>query len=609
MGGIHRYGTLILACSSWVGAIGVPCSAFGQDLLNDNIMLSEFHLELRPYVTLPSNTNNIISMITRPGDSRLYVTTQETIIYTVDGGPHGAATASPWFNVGSAVQIATGRSIFGRSGQQGLQSVAFHPNFNHETTPGYGKLYTSLIETRPSSPDGHFYLGNSTVGSNVTSDGVLVEWTFDHTTGEVDPASYRELFRVTMPVFDHPIKQAKFNPYAKPSDEDYGLLYLTHGDANSKDSPADDPLHLDNSMGVMFRIDPLPVGDNRYTIPTSNPFADSEDPNVLKEIYAYGFRNPHTYSFNRDNEGNVHILVGDIGRNNIEEINLIVSGGNFGWTDREGTFVHLQIPEWHANSGYITGVDDLSANEAELGYIFPAAQYDHGPAVAGQARTGNAIASGHVIQNGTDPNLHNQLILSDFGGHDGNVYHVDFAEMLAAVIQLDPDDPTRDEPHELTQATIHQLQLALDHDNNPATDPQIFDNFLDLLNQSRTDVRFGEGVFGEMYISSKRNGTVYLVTNSVPLSGDTNRNGAVDAADYTLWRDGLGERGFRLPADGNGDGFVGLHDYGVWKTHFGQSAASGSSEPVPEPATLLLALFALLAPLAVVGVPPRVRCE
>ena len=95
MGGVHRYGTLILACSLWGGSVGVPRSVFGQDLLNDNIMLSEFNLELRPYVTLPGNTNDIISMITRPGDSRLYVTTQETIIYTVDGGAtwHGDGLA------------------------------------------------------------------------------------------------------------------------------------------------------------------------------------------------------------------------------------------------------------------------------------------------------------------------------------------------------------------------------------------------------------------------------------------------------------------------------------------------------------------------------------
>jgi hypothetical protein len=85
--------------------------------------------------------------------------------------------------------------------------------------------------------------------------------------------------------------------------------------------------------------------------------------------------------------------------------------------------------------------------------------------------------------------------------------------------------------------------------------------------------------------------------------GDYSDSGIVDAADYTIWRDSLGESGFRLPADGNGDGFVGLHDYDLWKTNFGQSTASGSgADNVPEPTALLLALLALAAVLL------RVRC-
>lgn len=80
-----------------------------------------------------------------------------------------------------------------------------------------------------------------------------------------------------------------------------------------------------------------------------------------------------------------------------------------------------------------------------------------------------------------------------------------------------------------------------------------------------------------------------------PLTGDYNLDGDVDAADYTIWRDHPG--GPISPgtaADGDGDGIIGPLDYLVWKTHFGGSAANGSlGSPVPEPATLSLALFAL----------------
>ena len=81
---------------------------------------------------------------------------------------------------------------------------------------------------------------------------------------------------------------------------------------------------------------------------------------------------------------------------------------------------------------------------------------------------------------------------------------------------------------------------------------------------------------------------------STLLTGDYNLDGNTDAADYTIWRDHPG--GPISPgtgADGNGDGFVGYPDYLLWKTHFGESTANGSQgSPIPEPATLLLVLFA-----------------
>jgi hypothetical protein len=68
------------------------------------------------------------------------------------------------------------------------------------------------------------------------------------------------------------------------------------------------------------------------------------------------------------------------------------------------------------------------------------------------------------------------------------------------------------------------------------------------------------------------------------LPGDYNKNGQVDAADYVLWRNALGQTGLApfSSADGNGDGTVDDTDYGVWRANFGATlplpaAASGSA--------------------------------
>ncbi|HEY4233521.1 MAG TPA: PEP-CTERM sorting domain-containing protein, partial [Lacipirellulaceae bacterium] len=95
---------------------------------------------------------------------------------------------------------------------------------------------------------------------------------------------------------------------------------------------------------------------------------------------------------------------------------------------------------------------------------------------------------------------------------------------------------------------------------------------------------------------------VSVVGNHVVLNlldGDYNHNGIVDAADYTMWRDTMGQTGPRLAADGNGNNQIDAGDYTVWKTNFGQVAGLGSGanastiKSVPEPASILLLCMGL----------------
>ena len=79
-------------------------------------------------------------------------------------------------------------------------------------------------------------------------------------------------------------------------------------------------------------------------------------------------------------------------------------------------------------------------------------------------------------------------------------------------------------------------------------------------------------------------GEVTLTAVPGILPGDFNNDGTVDAADYVVWRNGLGTT--FTPSD-----------YNIWRNHFGQTAGSGSALPsaalltgsqCPNPATLAM---------------------
>ncbi len=80
---------------------------------------------------------------------------------------------------------------------------------------------------------------------------------------------------------------------------------------------------------------------------------------------------------------------------------------------------------------------------------------------------------------------------------------------------------------------------------------------------------------------------LYLLTAVFP--GDFNDDGVVDAADYVVWRDHLGQAE-SLPNDTTPG--VTTDDYNVWKAHFGETAANAASAAgVPEPSTQAMLLF------------------
>ncbi|WP_145284342.1 autotransporter-associated beta strand repeat-containing protein [Pirellulimonas nuda] len=124
--------------------------------------------------------------------------------------------------------------------------------------------------------------------------------------------------------------------------------------------------------------------------------------------------------------------------------------------------------------------------------------------------------------------------------------------------------------------------------------------FANVASGGRIETLGGEGSFLAAYDASL---DAVQLSGFVPsgLSGDYNEDGVVDAADYTRWRDALGQTGL-VPwsgADGTGDGQITADDYAVWKNNFGAVASAPvAAASVPEPGACLM-LIAVVASLFV----------
>ena len=108
-----------------------------------------------------------------------------------------------------------------------------------------------------------------------------------------------------------------------------GNLYIGTGDGGVVGDPDEFAQDLGSLLGKILRIDV--DGDEPYAIPSDNPFVGQEG--AREEVWAYGFRNPFRFSFDR---AGGRLFAGDVGDRRQEEIDIVERGGNYGWNRLEG---------------------------------------------------------------------------------------------------------------------------------------------------------------------------------------------------------------------------------------------------------------------------------
>ena len=344
--------------------------------------------------------------ITNAGDgsNRLFVTDQRGAIRIIQ---NGATVGTPFLNISS--RLVPERPGFD---ERGLLGLAFHPNFGQSGATGSDKFYVYYSAPRPG--------GNPNDPVNpVDHQSVIAEYAVTSPGSNVaDPNSERILMTFDQPQFNHDAGSLNFGPD--------NMLYITTGDGGGGGD--NEPGHTGggagnpsgglgnaqdrtNLLGKILRVDV--DGNNgptgQYGIPATNPFV-GQGSGVREEIYAYGLRNPWRASFDDGPGGTGRLIAADVGQGDVEEINIIEAGGNYGWRIKEGSI----------------DFDPTMSPNPDVPLLDPVAEYAHpGSSVSVTPQVGISVTGGEVYRGSEFPELQGTYIFGDwstgFGTPDGTL--------------------------------------------------------------------------------------------------------------------------------------------------------------------------------------------
>jgi glucose/arabinose dehydrogenase len=329
-----------------------------------------------------------------PGDpGRLFVTDQNGILWAID---LDTGDKSVFLDVSDRL-VDLGIGGPGTFDERGLLGVAFHPDY----------VSNGLLYTYTSEPvDGPADFSTMPSGTDANHQSVITEWQVPSPTDPasvVDPTSARELLRIDKPQFNHNAGALNFGLD--------GMLYISLGDGGGRDDEGvghgtngngQDP---SNPLGAILRIDP--DGSNstngQYGIPADNPFVGQ--PGFVDEIFAYGFRNPFRFSFDMETGD---LYAGDVGQDDIEEVDVVVAGGNYGWNIKEGSFC---FDPNGADTGFAFDQNPCPGEPTNL--IDPISEYNTADDLANN-EDGRAVVGGFVYRGSEIPALEGHYVFGDF---------------------------------------------------------------------------------------------------------------------------------------------------------------------------------------------------
>ncbi len=495
-----------------VAMAGAPLAApIGHAALSNPqpvLLPSSLSVEVKSWLTIPASSSStpkarINHLKPCPGDPRLFCNDLRGKLWSISST--SATSASQFLDLTTHFPGFIHTPGLGT----GFASFAFHPEFRQSGAPGFGNFYTAHSDNVVSIVPDAVVPGTT----DISQVGILVEWTMSNpaaSTITLSPANFtrREILRVGFPYNFHDVQEIEFDPTAAPGDENYGCLFICLGDGGSivLDQPGNVG-RIDSPLGCIHRITPVLASgqsaanfvrsyNGKYFIPSgpanANPYVNVADPEpgdgfpVVREIYAYGFRNPHRISWDRGGSGKM--FCGNIGESTIEEIEVVAKGSNHGWPQREGAYLFDYTDKTH--------VYPLPASDP-VPFTYPVSQYDH---AGGRA----AVAGGFVYRGNAIPELKGYYVCGDIVSGD---------------LFILPESAMNPAASTSTGETPAPPKLLGVETNGVAT------SFRSMLGASRADLRISQDQDGELYLLSKQNGTIYRVRpdttqGNVPPHGD-----------------------------------------------------------------------------------------